>query len=101
MIIRVKTIKGVTFEYGENETQRYWEHITNEKTYLLLQPKLMPTYWAIIQLDSKGNCKPLNCAVVDKDGNIIQQDPLYSHHELTVEGWLEKLANYIQSTACN
>jgi hypothetical protein len=101
MIVRVKTIKGVTFEYGENETQRYWEYITNEKTYLLLQPKLMPTYWAIIQLDSKGNCKPLNCAVVDKDGNIIQQDPLYSHHELTVEDWLKKLANYIQLPAAN
>ena len=95
------TIKGIYFEYGENETQKYWEHIADEKTYLLLQPKALPTYWAIIQLDDKGNSKSLNCAVRDRDGNIIQQDPLYNYHELTIEGWLEELANYIQSTVCS
>lgn len=35
---QTKTVKGITFEYGENETQRYWEHIADENTYLLLQP---------------------------------------------------------------
>ena len=98
---QAKTIKGINFEYGENEAQRYWEHTANGKTYLLLQPKALPTYWVIIQLDDKGNCKSLNCTVRDRDGNIIQQDPLYNYHELTVEGWLEKLANYIQSSICS
>ena len=78
MKYQTKTIKNITFEYGENETQMYWENVTDEKTYLLLQPKALPTYWAMIQLDSKGNCKSLNCAIRDRDGNIIQQDPLYN-----------------------
>jgi hypothetical protein len=51
---QVTTIRGIYFEYGESETQRYWEHIADDKTYLLLQPKSLPTYWAIIQLDDKG-----------------------------------------------
>ena len=101
MSIRLKTIKGITFEYRENDTQRYWEHIVDSNIYLLLQPKLAPTYWTIIQIDSKGNPISLNSAVVDENGNISQQDPLYSHHELTVDSWLEKLANYIHSKAAN
>jgi hypothetical protein len=93
-----KTVNGITFEYAENDTQRYWEYIDDDQTYLLLQPKALPTYWTIIQLDSYENCKPLNCAVKDRNGNIVQQGPLYNHHELPVEGWLEVLANYILSS---
>ena len=93
---QTKTVKGITFQYGENESQRYWEHVTEKQTYILLQPKALPTYWSIIRFDKKGNCKPLNCAIVDKQGNVVQKDPLYCFHQLTVDGWLNKLADYIR-----
>lgn len=92
----IKTVKGITFQFGENESQIYWEHVAEKKTYILLQPKALPTYWAIIQFDEKRNCKPLNCAIIDKEGNVIQKDPLHCFDELTVDGWLDKLADYIR-----
>ena len=77
---QTKTIKGITFEYGEERTKHKDignTSLTRTLTYYC-NPSSLPTYWAIIQLDSKGNCKSLNCAIRDRDGNIIQQDPLYN-----------------------
>ncbi|NJL77668.1 MAG: hypothetical protein HC836_32610 [Richelia sp. RM2_1_2] len=37
---QTKTVKGITFQYGENESQRYWEHVTEKETYMLISALL-------------------------------------------------------------
>ena len=92
-----KLYLGLTFKYSENESQIYWETQYNGVKYCILQPKQLPTYWLIIATDNKGKggIRTLNCAVKHLDGSLWQ-DPLYSHHELTLDGWLQKVAYYVK-----
>lgn len=58
-----KTVAGISFIYGENQTQRYYETIARGVRYIVLQPQGWH-YWVIIA-DRQGALRPLNTAIVE------------------------------------
>jgi hypothetical protein len=88
------TVDGIKFTYGESNTQTYWETEHRGIYYAVLQLK-GTNYWAIVALE-RTTSRLLNGAVRRSDGQL-HCDPLYSHHELTLDGWLSSLANYLNN----
>jgi hypothetical protein len=85
-------IDGITFTYGENDCQIYWETEHCGIYYALIRPK-KASYWALVALGRKL-CRSLNTAVQGEDGRL-DCDPLYSPHPLTEDGWLALLADHL------
>lgn len=88
------TVNGIVFTYDENDSQTYWETEYRGIYYTVFQLK-GTNHWVIVALD-RTTSRLLNGAVRDLDGQL-KCDPLYSHHELTIEGWLTQLANYLNN----
>lgn len=94
------TVGGLLFVYGESHQHYYWEHFDGDDVYLILQPKYAKVdYWAVQHIDADDRVRPLNSAIVDAEGNVIEADPLYraGEAEPPAEVWMERLADYLNN----
>lgn len=89
---QTRTVDGIKFTRGENNTQIYWETEHRRIYYGVIQPKGCK-HWIIVAQSLHQHMKILNGSA----GTPHSTGPLYFHHELTLDGWLSELADYLNN----